>query len=117
MLEDSTHKASSVEVVEASKHSLRRPLVVKGAFAEREECRRLDDDFAHSHPSPVPRGASYLPDWAQDAEIMPIPSGTEQDLGSPEDIKDVLRMGITQEMRVSSVEALFSKDTMLIHPD
>jgi hypothetical protein len=116
MLEDSIHKASSVEVVESSKRSHLRPLLIKGDsfFTERDEGRKLDDGFTRSRPSPSPRGATFLPDWAQDAENMPMPSGTEHDLGSPEDIKDVLRMGITQEMRVSPVEASFSKDMMLI---
>jgi choline transport protein len=101
MREDSIHKASSVEVVEASKRSLLRPILIKGDsfFTERAECKKLDDDFTRSRPSPAL--TSYLPDWAQDAENVPIPSGATQDLGSPEDIKDVLRMGITQEMRVS----------------
>jgi choline transport protein len=111
MYEDSIQTASSVEVVESRKRSLLRPVVFKGDsfLAEPDEGRKPNFDSApkassstaHSRPPPAPRGATYQPDWTQDAENAPIPSQTVDDLGSPEDLKDVLRMGITQEMRVS----------------
>jgi choline transport protein len=111
MHKDSIQKASSVEVAGSRKRSHLRPIVTKGDsfFNEREESRKLDNDSApkisissaRSRPPPTPRSAVYRPDWAQDAESAHIPQAAVDDLGSPEDLKDVLRMGITQEMRVS----------------
>jgi len=118
MPEDSINKSSSVEVIEARKRSLFRPVATRGDsfLVERDEGSKLDDDSApkasissaRSRPPPTPRTATYQPDWAQDAENLHMPPVAEDDLGSPEDLKDVLRMGITQEMRVglSSVQAL-----------
>ena len=114
MHEDSIQKASSVEVVGSRKRSHLRPIVTKGdSFIE--ESGKLDNDSApkvsissaRSRPPPTPRSAVYRPDWAQDAETTHMPQTAVDDLGSPEDLKDVLRMGITQEMRVSlsSIEA------------
>jgi hypothetical protein len=111
MFEDSIQKASSVEVVGSRKRGLLRPVTTKGDsfLAEHDEDTTRDDDSAlkasistaRSRPSPAPRGASYQPDCTQDADNTPVQSGTMHDVGSSEDRKDVLRMGITQEMRVS----------------
>ena len=111
MPEDSIHNSSSVEVVEPSKRSLLRPIVTKGDsfVVERHDSRNPDDgsapkasiSSARSRLSPAPRSATYRPEWAQEAENMQIPPVAVDELGSPEDLKDVLRMGITQEMRVS----------------
>jgi choline transport protein len=110
MHEDSIQKASSVQVVGSRKRSHLRPIVTKGDSFFVEESGKLDNDSApktsissaRSRPPPTPRSAVYRPDWAQDAENAHIPQAAVDDLGSPEDLKDVLRMGITQEMRVSS---------------
>lgn len=111
MPEDSINKSSSVEVVEARKRKLLRPVAIRGDsfLVERDEGGNPDDDYApkpsissaRSRPPPTPRSATYQPDWAQDAENMHMPPVAEDELGSPEDLKDVLRMGITQEMKVS----------------
>lgn len=112
MPEDSINKTSGVEVVEARKRKLLRPIAIRGDsfVVERDEGGNSDNDYARkpsissarSRPPPTPRSATYQPDWAQDAENMHMPPVAEDELGSPEDLKDVLRMGIVQEMRVSS---------------
>jgi hypothetical protein len=83
MYEDSIQTASSVEVVESRKRSLLRPVVFKGDsfLAEPDEGRKPNFDSApkassstaRSRPPPAPRGATYQPDWTQDAENAPIP--------------------------------------------
>ncbi|KAI4721651.1 hypothetical protein E4T48_02180 [Aureobasidium sp. EXF-10727] len=120
MQQDSIQKASSVEVAEGRKGSLLRPIVIRGDsfFNERNANATLDDNTrlasgslrprfnsissARTPTSPVPKSPSYRPDWAQDAEdmrVQPLPVD-EDELGSPEDLRDMLRMGRTQEMRV-----------------
>lgn len=111
MHEDSIQKASSVEVAERRKGSILRPITTRGDsfLDERDGSRKLDESsrpgLGLTKPSsgrmPLSRGSSYQPDWAQDAEDMPGPPVPVQELGSPEDLKDMLRMGRTQEMRVS----------------
>ncbi|KAI4727594.1 hypothetical protein E4T49_04672 [Aureobasidium sp. EXF-10728] len=121
MHEDSIQKASSVEVAEGRKGSLLRPIVIRGDsfFNERNANATLDNNSrlassslrprlnsvssARTPTSPAPKSPSYRPDWAQDAEdvrVQPLPVD-EDELGSPEDLRDMLRMGTTQEMRVS----------------
>jgi len=109
MYEDSIQTASSVEIVESRKRSLLRPVAFKGDvfLAEHDDgikpdvgsAPKVSSSTARSRPSPAPRTPTYQPDWTQDAENKPLPSGNVDGLGSPEDLKDVLRMGITQEMR------------------
>jgi hypothetical protein len=110
MYEDSIQTASSVEVVESEKRSFLRPVAFKGGsfLAEHDDGRKPDvgsapkvsSSTARSRPSPAARRATYQPDWTQDAENTPLPSETVDDLGSLEDLKDVLRVCITQEMGV-----------------
>jgi hypothetical protein len=111
MHEDSIQKASSVEVAERRKGSFLRPITTRGDsfLDERDGSRKLDETSRSglgltklsSGRIPLSRGSSYQPDWAQDADDMPAPPVPVQELGSPEDLKDMLRMGRTQEMRVS----------------
>ncbi|KAK6000980.1 hypothetical protein QM012_003063 [Aureobasidium pullulans] len=109
MHEDSIQKASSVEVAERRKSSVLRPTITRGDsfLEERDGGRKLDDisrpglglTRLSSSRIPLSRGSSYQPDWAQDAEEMSAPPVPVEELGSPEDLKDMLRMGRTQEMR------------------
>lgn len=110
MHEDSIQKASSVEVAERRKGSFLRPITTRGDsfLDEQDGSRKLDDttrsvglNRLSSPRTPISRGSSYQPDWSHDAEDMPAPAVPVQELGSPEDLKDMLRMGRTQEMRVS----------------
>jgi len=111
MHEDSIQKASSVEVAERRKSSVLRPNTTRGdSFLDEPHGIQKSDDNSRPGPgltklsssrTPLSRGNSYQPDWAQDAEEMPTPPVPLQELGSPEDLKDMLRMGRTQEMRVS----------------
>lgn len=109
MYEDSIQKASSVEVAEQRKGSVLRPVVTRGDsfHDEPDGARKLDDISRAGLGStrlsriPLSRGSSYQPDWTQDAEDVSVPPPVPvQELGSPEDLKDMLRMGRTQEMRV-----------------
>ena len=125
MHEDSIQKASSVEVAERRKGSVLRPNTTRrdSSLDEPHGSRKLEDisrpglgsTKLSSSRIPLPRGNSYQPDWAQDAEDLPAPPVPLQELGSPEDLKDMLRMGRTQEMRVglSSVALLQKQKTDL----
>ncbi|KAH0340770.1 GABA permease, partial [Aureobasidium melanogenum] len=109
MHEDSIQKASSVEVAERRKGSFLRPITTRGdSFPDERDGNRKLDDIARpglgltrlsSSRTPLSRGSSYQPDWAHDAEDMSASTVPVQELGSPEDFKDMLRMGRTQEMR------------------
>lgn len=111
MPEDSIQKASSVEVAERRKGSVLRPIVTRGdSFYDEPDGSRKLDDISKQGPgltrlsssrTPLSMSSSHQPDWTQDVEdaSAPLPVPVKE-LGSPEDLKDMLRMGRTQEMRV-----------------
>lgn len=120
MHEDSIQKASSVEVAERRKGSVLRPIVTRGdSFHDEPDGTRKLDDISRpglgltklsSSRIPLSRGSSYQPDWTQDAEDVSAPPPVPvKELGSPEDLKDMLRMGRTQEMRVGLESVVLSQ--------
>ncbi|CAC9889841.1 unnamed protein product, partial [Aureobasidium pullulans] len=117
MQQDSIQKATSVDITPQRKGSFLRPVTVRGDSFRSEldgsgkagkpprpistgSLRPISTGTSTVHwPSSPAARSSYQPEWAQDTENVLLPAATVDDHGSPEDLKDMLRMGRTQEMR------------------
>ncbi|KEQ96609.1 hypothetical protein AUEXF2481DRAFT_4085 [Aureobasidium subglaciale EXF-2481] len=117
MQEESIQKASSVEVTQQRKGNFLRPTAVRGDSSRsgyddsgsvKDKIRPISSGFSRprllstssTYQSTSPAAKSpYRPEWAQDAEDVAVPPAILNEDGSPEDLKDMLRMGRTQEMR------------------
>lgn len=118
MQQDFIQKATSVDITPQRKGSFLRPVTVRGDSFRSEldgsgkagkpprpistgSLRPISTGTSTVHwPSSPAARSSYQPEWAQDTENVLLPAATVDDHGSPEDLKDMLRMGRTQEMRV-----------------
>ncbi|CAD0052216.1 unnamed protein product, partial [Aureobasidium pullulans] len=110
-------KATSVDITPQRKGGFLRPVTVRGDSFRSEldgsgkagkpprpistgSLRPISTGTSTVHwPSSPAARSSYQPEWAQDTENVLLPAATVDDHGSPEDLKDMLRMGRTQEMR------------------
>ncbi|TIA15667.1 amino acid transporter [Aureobasidium pullulans] len=117
MQQDSIQKATSVDITPQRKGSFLRPVTVRGDSFRSEldgsgkagkpprpistgSLRPISTGTSTVHwPSSPAARSSYQPEWVQDTENVLLPAATVDDHGSPEDLKDMLRMGRTQEMR------------------
>ncbi|KAI5198440.1 amino acid transporter [Aureobasidium subglaciale] len=118
MHEENIQIASSVEVTQQRKRNFLRPTAVRGDSSRSEyddngsvndeirpissgssRPRLISTSSAYQSTSPAAK-SPYRPEWAQEAEDMAVPQAIVNENGSPEDLKDMLRMGRTQEMRV-----------------
>jgi hypothetical protein len=70
------------------------------------------DDYALTSPA---MRSNYQPEWAQDPTNTVVPPSSVKEHGSPEDHKDMIRMGRAQEMRVSLDRPFQNQLEMLIN--
>ncbi|KAI5273621.1 amino acid transporter [Aureobasidium subglaciale] len=117
MQEESIQKASSVEVKQQRKGGFLRPTAVRGDSSRsgyndngsvKDKIRPISSGYSRPRlvstsstyqPTSPAAKSPYRPEWAQDAEDVAVPPAILNEDGSPEDLKDMLRMGRTQEMR------------------